>query len=100
MKHNLLRRIILAENFALFVISVVSTVLFLCGVSTGYAVFAITNYIFYPLILLTFVVSLLLKAVNFKAYKLNFVLFAANLAVSFICLLASLSKFAAVLQNF
>lgn len=100
MKNSLLNKIILFENLILLMLSTVSTILFLCGVSVGYLIFMISSYVLYPLILLSFGVGFLLKVIEIKESKLDFILFGANLAISFVCLLAMLTELAGALEAF
>ncbi len=100
LKNDLLKKIILIENIVLLLTTLISTVLFLCGVDAGYSIFMISSYVLYPVILLSFAIGFILKAIETKDYKLNFALFVSNLAVSFVCLLALLYKFADVLEKF
>ncbi len=99
-KNNLIKKAILLENALLLLATVISSVLFLCGVSVGYSIFMISNYILYPLILLTFAIGFILKAVEIRSCKLNFILFVTNLAVSFVSLLTLLYTMGDILEKF
>ena len=99
-KNALIKKIILLENILLLLTTLVSSVLFLCGVSAGYTVFTLSNCILYPLILLTFVIGFILKAVEMKSSKLNFIFFVTNLAFSFASLLALLYTMGDILEKF
>ena len=94
-----LKKIILLENIVLFFATTISTVLFLCNFSAGYAIFLISNYILFLLILLTFVIGFAFK-IKISEYRLELVFFGSNLAVSVICLFALLYRFADVLESF
>ena len=99
-KDNLLKTIILAENALLLLLSLVSTVLFMANISVGASLFLYSTYALYPIIFITFFVALFLKTVKAKEYKLNFILFGANLATSTVCLIAVLYKLAGALGSF
>ena len=100
LKNSLFKEIILLENIVLFLSTTISIVLFLCNISVGYSIFLISNYILYPLILFSFVIGIALKIMKISEYKLELVLFGANLAVSLICFFALLYRFAGVLESF
>ena len=99
-KNILFKRVILILNLLIFVASTVSAILCLFDNAVGLTVLLCSSYVLYPLILITFAAACILKAVNFKDYRLNFVLFIANLPVSFLVLLVCLYKVAEGLQGF
>lgn len=99
-KNELIKKVILLENSLLLLATVISSILFLCGVSAGYTVFTLSNCILYPLILLTFAIGFILKAVEMKSSKLNFIFFVTNLALSFASLLALLYTMGDILEKF
>ena len=102
MKNIVLKRLLLIENILLLLATVPSILLLLCnvGVSVGFLIFSIACYIFYPLILLTFLAGLLWKAVEIKNCKGGLILFGINLVTSFIGLLTMLYRVAASLEGF
>ena len=99
-KNDLCKTVVFIENILLLFLTTVSTVLFLCEISAGAAIFLCSCYVLYPLILITFVIGLACKWVVIRDYKLNIGLFIANLPVSFLCLLGVLYKFASALESF
>ena len=100
-KNLLFKRMILIENCLILAISIVTAILSLCDNLYGLTIIIISHiYILYPLILLTFIVACILKAVKFKDYKLNLALFIVNLPTSYLSFAIGLSKFAEGLELF
>ena len=80
--------------------TIASTICFFSNISTGYSILVTGPYILYPLILLTFLVGLLWKAIKIKSCKSAFILFGVNLAVSLASQIAILYKVASALEGF
>ena len=100
-KNTLFKRLILIENCLILAISIVTAILCLCDNLYGLTIIIISQlYILYPLILLTFIVACILKAVNFKDYKLNLALFIVNLPASYLSFIIGFRKFAEGLELF
>lgn len=100
MKNSVLKTILFIENIALLLATIASTICFFSNISTGYSILVTGPYILYPLILLTFLVGLLWKAIKIKSCKSAFILFGVNLAVSLASQIAILYKVASALEGF
>ena len=100
MKNNLLKKILLAENVILLLATVISTIFYFSNISAGYSILVVGPCVLYPLILLTFLIGLLWKAIKIKSCKSAFILFGVNLAISFVCQVAILYAIAGSLEGF
>ena len=100
MKSNLFKKGLLIENIVLLLSTIASAIFFFSNISAGYSILVIGPYVLYPLILLTFLVGLLWKAIKIKSCKSAFILFGVNLAVSLVCQVAILYKIAGALEGF
>ena len=100
MKNNLLKKILLAENVILLLATVISTIFYFGNISAGYSILVVGPCVLYPLILLTFLIGLLCKAIKIKSCKSAFILFGINLAVSLTCQIAILYAIAGSLEGF